>query len=215
MNKSYIIGISGGSGSGKTTIVNLLREEYSEEDVCVVSQDDYYRKREEQKVDENGVSNFDLPHSIRIEDFVLDVQRLVDGHTIEIPKYTFNNALAEEEHITLRPAPIIIIEGLFVFHFEALRDFMDLKIFVDASDVVKVKRRILRDRVERNYPLDDVLYRYEKHVLPSYLKFIHPFRSHADIVVNNEESYEVGLDVLKGFINNRLSKIHASSKASI
>lgn len=204
MNGSYVIGISGGSGSGKTTIVNLLRKKYSVEDVCIVSQDDYYRKREEQKVDENGISNFDLPHSIRIEDFVQDVRRLIHGETIKISKYTFNNSLAEEKHVTLKPANIIIIEGLFVFHFNELRDFMNLKVFVDASDVVKVKRRILRDRVERNYPLDDVLYRYEKHVLPSYLEFIHPFRSHADIVLNNEESYEVGLEVLKGFIDSKL-----------
>lgn len=204
MSKPYIIGVSGGSGSGKTTIINLIRKSFSIEDVCVVSQDDYYRKREEQQVDDNGVSNFDLPHSIRIDDFVHDVNNLIKGNTITIPKYTFNNSLAQEENITLQSAPIIIIEGLFVFHFDKLRELMDLKVFVDASDVVKVKRRILRDQVERNYPLDDVLYRYEHHVLPAYLKYIHPFRSYADIVINNEESYEMGLEVLNGFIQNRL-----------
>lgn len=210
MQKPFIIGICGGSGSGKTSIIKKIRESFSEKDVCLISQDDYYKTRDKQKIDENGIKNFDLPSSIRIEEFVSDVKKLLNGEDLILKEYTFNNSLAEEKTISIKPAPIIIVEGLFVFYIEKLREMMDLKVYIAASDVVKVKRRILRDQLERNYPLDDVLYRYEKHVMPAYNQYIFPYKKESDIIINNEFSYHGAVDVVVGFIREKLRNINSS-----
>ena len=204
MSKPFIIGITGGSGSGKTSVIKILRERFTNAELCLVSQDNYYKPREEQEIDKNGVINFDLPNCINHEKFHSDISNLMAGDSIEIPEYTFNNSLAEKKTIRFDSAPIIIIEGLFVFYYEKLRNIMDLKVYVDASDIVKLRRRINRDQVERNYPIDDVLYRYEHHVTPAYDTYISPFKRHADLIINNEFTYDKSINVLEGFIRNKL-----------
>ena len=204
--KPFIIGITGGSGSGKTTFIHQLKEEFSEEELCVVSQDDYYRPREEQHTDEHGIKNFDLPTSINQKEFLADLKKLVSGNEVSRVEYTFNNANAKPKMLTFRPTPIIIVEGLFVFHYKEIFDLFDLKIFLDAKDNLKVIRRIKRDRVERNYPLDDVLDRYEHHVMPTYEKYIKPYLEMADIVVNNNDDFDEGLAVVLGFLQSKMKK---------
>lgn len=201
-NKPFIIGITGGSGSGKTTFIHQLRTAFTEEELCVVSQDDYYRPREEQEADENGVKNFDLPNSINKAELLADIEKLIAGEVVTRQEYTFNNDLAEPKTLTFRPAPLIIVEGLFVFHYKEIFKLFDLKIFLDAKDNLKVIRRIKRDRVERNYPLDDVLYRYEHHVMPTFEKYILPYKSEADIIINNNANFKKGLKVVLGFMKN-------------
>ncbi len=200
----FIIGITGGSGSGKTTFINLLKERFTNDQICVVSQDDYYRPREEQFTDDEGVKNFDLPSSINDKAFAEELKELISGKTILRQEYTFNNEKAKAQMLEFKPAPILIVEGIFVFHFKEIFDLFDLKIFLDAKENLKVIRRIKRDRVERNYPLDDVLYRYEKHVLPTFEKYILPYKPHADIIINNNTNFETALDVVVGFIENKL-----------
>ena len=202
--KPYIIGITGGSGSGKTSIIRILQETFSPEQLSLVSQDNYYRPREEQPTDENGVTNFDLPSCIDHERFLSDMSQLRDGNTVQFKEYTFNNSLATPKMITIKPTPIIIVEGLFVFYYEELRKLMDLKVYVHASDIAKLMRRIKRDQVERNYPIDDVLYRYEQHVTPAFESYILPYKKLSDIIINNERSYDAALDVLIGFVKNRI-----------
>jgi len=203
MKNPYIIGITGGSGSGKTTLIHRLADLYPGNEICIVSQDDYYRPRDEQHVDEQGVKNFDLPYSIDDEAFEADIKRLFNGETVTRQEYVFNNELATASVKTFEPAPIIIVEGLFIFHFENIKKLIDLKIFVHAPDHIKIIRRIKRDRMERNYPLEDVLYRYENHVQPAYKKYIEPYLEVADLVVNNiaSDSIEKGVSVLKGIVN--------------
>ncbi len=203
--KPYIIGITGGSGSGKTSIIRELQKTFPAHELSLVSQDNYYKPREEQQKDANGVTNFDLPTCIHHEEFLKDMIALRDGHSIVKQEYTFNNADATPQTIEVKPTPILIIEGLFVFYYEALRELMDLKIYVHASDIVKLKRRINRDKVERNYPIDDVLYRYEHHVTPAFEKYILPYKKLSDIIINNEHSYQDALFVLKGFIRNQIT----------
>ncbi len=204
--QSYIIGITGGSGSGKTTFIQKLMDTFSKEELCVVSQDDYYRPREEQLTDEHGFKNFDLPTSIDGEAFAKELKKLSLGETITRQEYTFNNEKKEPKTLIFKPAPVIIVEGLFVFHLKEVFDVCDLKIFIDAKENLKVIRRIKRDRVERNYPLDDVLYRYENHVLPTFEKFILPYKSEADIVINNNVNFNAALEVVKGFIQSKLNQ---------
>lgn len=203
MKNPYIIGITGGSGSGKTTLIQRLADLYPNNEVCIISQDDYYRPRDEQHIDEQGVKNFDLPYSIDDEAFESDIKRLLNGETVRREEYVFNNEQADASMKAFYPAPIIIVEGLFIFHFEQIKKLIDLKIFVHAPDHIKIIRRIKRDRIERNYPLDDVLYRYENHVQPAYKKYIEPYLEVADLVINNiaPNSIEKGVNVLKGILN--------------
>lgn len=212
--KPFLIGITGGSGSGKTSFICELRKAFSESDVCILSQDDYYFPRELQLTDEAGVKNFDLPSSIDKKSFRLDIQRLLNGEVVERLEYTFNNEKANPKMLRFEPAPIIIVEGIFVFHFKKIRRMLDLKIFLHAKENLKVIRRIKRDQVERNYPIEDVLYRYEKHVMPTFERYIEPYMDEADIVVNNNSHFSVGLEMVKGFIHNKLlqeTKIGLSS----
>jgi uridine kinase len=197
---SFLIGISGGSGSGKTTIIHELRKRFSEGSLCIISQDEYYHPRERQKWDAAGYQNFDLPESIDHESFARDIQKLIDGENVVKTQYTFNNPNAESKELVFKPAPVIIVEGLFVFYFDDISRHLDLKIFIDAEDIVKLKRRIIRDAGERNYPLEDVLHRYEHHVLPSFRNFIEPFKREAHMVINNHVSYEKAIEVLSVLI---------------
>jgi uridine kinase len=206
MAKPFIIGITGGSGSGKTTFIKDIRDKFSESELCIISQDDYYRPRHEQETDDKGYQNFDLPQSIDKKAFHSDVEKLLNGETIEKMEYLFNNKEAEGTIKLFKPAPIIIVEGLFVFHYKKIRRLLDLKVFFYAADHLKVIRRIMRDQVERGYPIDDVLYRYEHHVMPSYKKYIEPYMQEADIIINNNQDFAEGLDVLCGFLRNKLDK---------
>ena len=205
MAKPFIIGITGGSGSGKTSFIRQLRKGLSEEQVCLLSMDDYYVRREDQEKDERGIHNFDRPASIHCKQFVRDLKSLIAGESVQRREYVFNNELAKARMLTFHSAPVIIVEGLFVFHYKELRKLLDLKIFLHAKDNLKVVRRIKRDRMERNYPLEDVLYRYEHHVLPAYEKYVQPHKDRADLIVNNNTDFNMGLAVVRAFVEKKIS----------
>ena len=205
--KPFIIGITGGSGSGKTSFISRLRSGFSEEELCILSQDDYYRPRDVQEIDNQGIINFDLPKSIDKKAFQKDVKKLVAGEVVRREEYTFNNKNATPKDLVFKPAPVIIVEGIFVFHFNKIRKLLDLSVFLHAKENLKVIRRIKRDQIERNYPIEDVLYRYEHHVLPTFEKYIKPYSELADIVINNNDHFENGLAVFEGFINSKLRAI--------
>jgi uridine kinase len=201
---SYLIGITGGSGSGKTTFLRAVTEGFSPQQVCVLSQDHYYRPREEQKTDALGIHNFDLPESIDRPALVRDVMRLLAGETVEKEEYVFNNADLKPKVLTFYPAPVLILEGLFVFHYPEIAEKLDLKVFLHARENVSLIRRIRRDQLERNYPLDDVLYRFEHHVQPAFDRYIKPFAEEADIVVNNNRHFSNAAAVLRSFIEQKV-----------
>ncbi len=202
--KPYVIGICGGSGSGKTTFIKRLRERFATHELCIVSQDDYYLPRHQQHKDHNDEYNFDLPKSFDKKKFRTDLKKLMQGEKVTIEEYTFNNPDAKPKMLVFEPAPIIVIEGLFVFHYKKIAPLLDLKVFINAKENLKVIRRIHRDQVERGYPIEDVLYKYEHHVLPSFERFIQPYKEEADIVVNNNYDLERGLSVVEGFLRSKL-----------
>lgn len=206
MHKPYVIGITGGSGSGKTTLINRLFHEFSPSEICLLSMDNYYKKREEQLADNNEQLNFDLPTSFKREEFFSDLNKLINGETVTIKEYTFNNPLVTAKDITYLSAPVIIVEGIFVFYFEEIAKLMDLKIFLDASEHLKLIRRIKRDAEERNYPLDDVLYRYQYHVHPTYEQYILPMKHQADIIINNNHRLDGALELIGPFLKEKVSQ---------
>jgi uridine kinase len=205
IKRPFIVGITGGSASGKTYFVNNLINSFSSEQICLISQDNYYRSRQEVPVDENGIHNFDLPRAIDHEQYAHHIFELREGRPVQQLEYTFNNPNVVPKMLTFKPTPIIVVEGIFVFYFKEVANLLDLKIFIDAKEHIKLKRRIIRDQVERGYDLTDVLYRWENHVFPTYEQFIKPSKVEADLVIPNNKNFEKGLDVVKAYLSKKLS----------
>lgn len=202
--RPYVIGVTGGSGSGKTTFLHELRERFTEKELCVLSQDNYYRPRTEQITDAQGVQNFDRLESIDIAAFETDVQQLVAGNSVTREEYVFNNPEKTPDQLTFFSAPVIIVEGLFVFASPIIHKMLNLKVYIYAHEVKKVIRRIKRDGIERNYPIEDVLYRYEHHVMPSYESYIKPIMESADIIINNNFHMDEALNLFDSMIKFRV-----------
>jgi uridine kinase len=203
--KPFIVGITGGSASGKTSFLRELMNAFSAEEICLISQDNYYRPMHEIATDTNGVHNFDLPETIDANLYAHHIQQLSNGRMVQQPEYVFNNLGITPTILTFRPAPIIVVEGLFVFHFEGVAAQLDLKIFVTAKNKIKLHRRIQRDAVERGYDRADVLYRWRNHVQPAYREFVKPYKAEADIVIPNNNHYGKGLEVVVGFLKTKVS----------
>ena len=204
MQKPFIVGITGGSASGKTTFLRKLVDSFRPEDICLISQDNYYHPREHQLIDENGIINFDLPSSIDEVSYAADVLTISQGQSFSRLEYTFNNPNIIPRVLVFNPAPIVIVEGIFVFYFEEVARLLDLKVYIDAKEHVKLHRRIIRDKEERGYDLEDVLYRYLNHVAPTYEKYIKPYKNDADIIIPNNQNFERGLEVLTTFLNSKI-----------
>jgi uridine kinase len=194
---AYLVGVAGGSGSGKTSLVRALRTSLPEGSVCVISQDDYYHPKEVQAVDPNGKVNFDLPTAVDLDGLARDLQRLLAGEPILRKEYTFNQDGKEPALIELRPAPVILVEGLFVLHHEGIRELFDLRVFIDASEGAQLDRRLRRDAKERGYGPEEILYQWEHHVLPAYRNYLLPYRHLCDLHVVNELGFERAVKVLR------------------
>ncbi|CAN5250373.1 uridine kinase [soil metagenome] len=204
MKKPFIIGITGGSASGKTMFLNQLMGSFQEDEICLISQDNYYNPLAQQPLDEEGVHNFDTPHSIDLDQYAKDLHLLIKGEEVQRQEYTFNNPNIISKLLFFKPAPIIVVEGLFVFYFQEIYQLLDLKIFIDAREHIKLKRRIVRDNSERGYDIHDVLYRYEKHVAPTYEKYIRPFKYDADILIPNNKSFQTAMEMLVIFLRSKI-----------
>lgn len=206
--KPYLVGITGGSGSGKTTFINSLLALMPADGVALLSQDNYYKTIDQQTQDENSIENFDIPSSLDLDKFYQDVLRLRDGHSLEITEYTFNNFDAEPKIFRVPAAPVVLLEGIYALHNPALYDIIDLKVFIDAEEHHRRDRRVQRDAVERGYDQDDVMYRLSNHHQPAFEKYILPHRSNADVVIPNNHGFDKGLELLSVFLK---SKIQAQS----
>jgi uridine kinase len=192
MNKPYILGIAGGSGSGKTFFLKCFLEHFSADEVCLVSQDDYYFPvAHNMTKEEIAHYNFDLPSTIDHDHFEIDIDSLLNGKTILKKEYTFNNVDAVPKMLEIKSAPIIIVEGLFILHFKKIAETLDLKIFIEADDDIALQRRLKRDLLERGYSHEDVMYRWVNHVRPAYNEFLLPYKDECDkIIVNNSHKAE-------------------------
>lgn len=203
--ETFIVGIAGGSGAGKTTFLRALMNHYTEGQVALVSQDNYYKPKALQMIDENGIINFDLPSSIDHEHFVKDMEDLAQGKSITKLEYNFNNPAWEPQSIVVAPAPVIVMEGLFVFHFPEIMSRLNYKVYLDADVDLRLTRRIDRDGKQRGYPEHEVRYQWDNHVRPAEKQFLEPYKQQCELVVLNDHSYETGLRVLVEAIEKKLN----------
>lgn len=187
--KPFIIGIAGGSGSGKTFFLKCFLEHFTQDEVCLVSQDDYYFPvAHNMTQEENKLYNFDIPETIDRKEFFNDIEKLINNETIYKKEYTFNNPSAVPKILEIRPAPILIVEGLFIFHFTEVARLLDLKIFIEADEDVALRRRLKRDLEERGYSHDDAMYKWENHVVPAYKEYLLPYKNECEqLIVNNTQ----------------------------
>jgi uridine kinase len=199
MSKPIVVGITGGSGSGKTLFMQQLLARLPQ--AALHSMDNYYVPIEKQPKDAEGVENFDTPESIDQIAFAEDLKKLIKGETIEVQEYTYNKNRGNTQKIKIESKPVILVEGIFVLHLDRVRELMDLKLYIQAPDYLMMKRRIIRDAQERGYDLEDVLYRYEHHVTPAYKKYIEPSKTSADLIIPNHENFDQALNVIATFLN--------------
>lgn len=206
-----IIGICGGSGSGKTTLLHRISEAYAFLEPSVFSMDNYYRPIEEQHIDENGKVNFDLPGALDERQLVDDLYRLIAGEEIQVSEYHFNAPPNRKNFITVKPSKMIIVEGLFLFHFEAVRAVIDFSIFISVHPKTQLERRINRDTTTRGYSVEDIMYQWEHHVLPCYTNYLLPYLAHADFNYRNDDNAEHDFKLLIESIDKRLETVKIES----
>jgi uridine kinase len=187
-NKPFIIGIAGGSGSGKTFFLNCFLHHFKNDEVTLVSQDDYYIPAGEMTQEENKLYNFDLPSTIDDVQFLSDIKKLIKGEVVYKKEYNFNNPLAIVKILEIKPAPIIIVEGLFILHFKEIGALLDYSIFIEADESVALERRVKRDGMERGYSEEDVVYKWIHHVMPSYQQFLIPYRDSCHHIISNNSN---------------------------
>lgn len=200
----YLITICGGSASGKSSILKGLRENFSENELCIISYDDYYRPIDEQVQDEKGYYNFDLPGSIDDQKLMDDLLRLSQQETIELYEYTFGNSEKIPEKKTLKPAKVVVVEGLFALYFKRLQQNTNYKVFISADENLRYERRKKRDLTERKISFEMFQHQWLYHVKPAYDQFVLPFENNADLVIENNSDFSVGLNNLVQHIKNVL-----------
>lgn len=200
-----VIGIAGGSGSGKTTVVNAIVERLQDKHVVVIPQDSYYRDLGEMTEEEKRNHNFDHPDSIEWELLCKQLSDLKSGKSIKQPVYSYITCRrSENEYVHVEPADVIIIEGILIFTCKELRDQMDIKFFVDADDDERLMRVMARDIAERGKDVMWVIERYTNTVKPMYLEFIEPSKRYADIIIPQGGHNKVAIDVITAMLEKNL-----------
>ena len=199
-----IIGIAGGTGCGKTTVVNQILNELPEGEVGVISQDSYYKDTSHLSYDERIKINFDHPRSIDFELLELHLKALKKGDSIDQPVYSFVKHNRTGDTIKTHPRKVMIVEGILILTNQELRDMFDIKIYVHADSDERLIRRLKRDICERGRDLDEVLTRYQSTLKPMHHQFIEPMKEFADIIIPNNKYNTVAVDIVKTIINQRL-----------
>jgi uridine kinase len=200
-----IIGIAGGTGSGKTTVVHQIMNELPQTEVGIISQDSYYKDNSNLSFDERALINFDHPRAIDFDLLVQHLQELKAGNTIDQPVYSFVTHNRTDDTINTHPRKVMIVEGILILAHPELRDLFDVKIFVHADSDERLIRRLKRDIAERGRDMDEVLNRYQTTLKPMHQQFIEPTKAFADIIIPNDKYNTVAIDVVRAVINQRLS----------
>ena len=205
-NKSILIGIAGGTGSGKTSISKELLAEYGKGEVVVIQQDSYYKDLLHMELEERQLQNFDHPDAIDIKLFHEQITALLDGKTIDVPIYDFTTHARSTEKITVSPHHVIVLEGILALHFISLRKLMNIKIYVETPADIRFIRRLSRDIKERGRTTQSVIDQYLSTVRPMHDQFVEPSKYYADVIIPEGGENKVAIDLIRTKINSILSR---------
>ncbi|MBT8255534.1 MAG: uridine kinase [Bacteroidia bacterium] len=200
-----IIGIAGGTGSGKTTVVQQIVEELPKDEVCVISQDSYYKDTSDLSYDERVKINFDHPQAIDFKLLVKHLKALRKGESIEQPVYSFEQHNRTGKTITTHPKKVIIVEGILILTHPEIREMFDVKLFVHADSDERLIRRLRRDMAERGRDLNEVLSRYQSNLKPMHEQFIEPTKEFADIIIPTNRYNTVAVELIRNIIHQKLT----------
>lgn len=198
-----VLGVAGGSASGKTTIIKKVRE-YFGDDIAVISHDNYYKAHDDMPFEERCKLNYDHPDSFESDKMAQDVKKLVAGEPIDMPTYDYCNHNRSKETIRIEPKTVIIMEGILILENRALRDLMDIKIYVDTDADERLMRRIKRDMKERARSIESILEQYTNTVKPMHEEFVEPSKRYADIIIPRGGENAPGIDMLITYLNKKL-----------
>lgn len=194
--KPIIIGVAGGSGSGKTTIVDIIMKALGSEDIAVIRHDDYYNDQSDLSMEQRIQMNYDHPLSLDNEFFIQQLHQLIAGQAIEKPQYDFTNHNRSKTTQTVHPAKVIILEGILLLEEQRIRDLMDIKVYVETDPDLRFIRRLERDINERGRSVDLVVKQYLETVKPMHYQFVAPSKRHADIMIPNHYKHSVAVDLM-------------------
>lgn len=196
MDKPTIIGIAGGSGSGKTSVTRKIMESLQGHSIVLIEQDYYYKDQSHKTFDERLETNYDHPFAFDNDLLIEHIQQLINRETIDIPTYDYTNHTRSSETIRVEPKEVIIIEGIFALENEVLRNLMDVKLYVDTDSDIRILRRLSRDIKERGRSMDSVIEQYLSVVRPMHLQFIEPTKRFSDIIIPEGGENMVAIDII-------------------
>lgn len=205
MDKICVIGIAGGTASGKTTIVNKLKDFFGD-DVELISHDSYYKAHDDMPYEERAKLNYDHPSSFDTDRMIDDIKALKRGETVYIPVYDFSIHNRTEKTVKIEPKRVIMIEGILIFENKELRDLMDIKIFVDTDADERLMRRIIRDMKYRGRTIESIITQYQTTVKPMHEEFVEPSKKYADIIIPRGGENKAAMEILKGHLNIMLNE---------
>jgi uridine kinase len=206
MTKPMVIGVAGGSGSGKTSVTKAIIDRFSDQTILVIEQDYYYKDQTHLSFEERLNTNYDHPLAFDNELLIEHIQQLIDYRPVQKPVYDYKRHTRSKESVKVEPKEVIIVEGILILEDERLRDLMDIKVYVDTDADLRIIRRLLRDIKERGRSLDSVIDQYLNNVRPSHLQFIEPTKRYADIIIPEGGQNIVAIDILASKIATILSQ---------
>lgn len=201
--KPIIIGVAGGSGSGKTTVVNYICDHFGPKNILRLEHDSYYRDLKHMPFEERVLQNFDHPASLETELLIRHIEALRQGYPVEVPVYDFEEHTRKKETFSVTPTQVILVDGILIFSEPELLSLMDVKIFVDTDDDIRLLRRLKRDITQRGRSVESVLEQYEKYVRPMHLKFVEPSKRYADIIIPRGGKNQVAREMVISHIERK------------
>ncbi|MFV1884391.1 MAG: uridine kinase [Balneola sp.] len=202
--KPLVIGVAGGSGSGKTTVVNYLCDHVGSKNILRLEHDSYYRDLSHLPFEERIKLNFDHPSSLETELLIRHLTALLEGYPVEVPVYDFAAHTRKKETISAKPTQVILIDGILIFSEPDLLKLMDVKIFVDTDDDIRLLRRLKRDITERGRSVESVMKQYERFVRPMHLEFVEPSKRYADVIIPRGGKNKVAREMVISLIERKL-----------